>query len=155
MAVQRAVGYHIDSAAGRGEFVNLTTVGSGFTVTQFRVTAKYNFSPVSGISAYTPVGVWGVALQRAATGSTPPAWNSNASDTSIMAFDNAEPVGLERIFWAPSTAAADISVSFTSTLEFRGQLLLSASTDFFAVPVDVTNAQATFKASIAWQIWYG
>lgn len=155
MAVNRQVGYNVGSTSIRGTELNVATIGAGFTLTQFKVTAKFIFAQSNNVATYTAQGVWGVALQYGPTGSPPTAWNSSGGSTSILAFDNAEPEGLERIVWAPNTASMNIVPTFTSSLEWRGQLLLAASTDFFVVPVDVTNAAATYKFSAAWQLWYG
>ena len=154
MTVNRQVGYVQNPTASRGERVNLGTVNIPNVLCRVTVTWKMIFAQASNISTYTGLGVWGCAIQYAATGSQPPAWNGAPNDASILAYDNAEPVGLERIFWAPSTAGASIVATFANTASWRGQLRIPGNHDIFAVPVDITNAAGTFQFSAAWQAWY-
>lgn len=155
MAVSRKVGYSVGVASIRGTALNLATIGSGFTVTRFKCQGKLIFAQATNFATYVATGVWGAALQSAPTPGPPTAWNASGSDASIMAFANAEPDGLERVFWAPGNASAQLVATFQATVEWRGQMLLTTGTDFFFVPVDVTNAASTFKLSVAWQLWYG
>jgi hypothetical protein len=157
MTVNRVTGVTIDTTFTQFHRYLLVTVAGGWTVTRFKATAKWIFAQSSDVNTYVATADWSHSLSVGLHGGTEPPLPSNGpTDPSIMEFDLAEPEGLERIFWAPNTAAMNIVATFTKTIEWRGQMHLAAQNDFYYMKDN--NGQtgsASSQITIAWSLWYG
>jgi hypothetical protein len=152
----RLVGTTIDTSLTSFHKYLLAVVDSGNLITSITITAKYMFASET-LSSVSPTAVWSHSIGWVSHGaSAPPFGYLNPSDDSILAYDLAEPPGLERVFWAPGTASVQEASSFTSTLRFRGQLLATENIDIYYLKD--TNGQSGVTEStttIAWSIWFG
>lgn len=153
----RLVGTTIDTGLTTFHKYLFATIDSGNLITAITVRAKYMFASAGGFSAISPVGVWSHSISWVAHGATaPPFGYVSDADDSILAYDLAEPEGLERIFWAPATDSVAEASSFTSTIKFRGQLLCEENIDLYYLKD--TNGQSGVQEStttFAWSIWFG
>ena len=132
----------------------LGSVASGWCVSRFKATAKWMTAQATGVTTDVLAAEWTVSLSQGLHGGTePPLPSAGPTDSSIMAFDLAEPVGLERIFWAPSSSEMNIVTSFTASIEWRGQMHLAAETDFYFMMDNNAAGSLDFTISIGWSIW--
>lgn len=154
--LSRLVGTVVDQTLTQYHKYLLAVVDSGNLISSITCCAKYMF-PQLEANTDTLAGFWSHSIGWVAHNASPPpfGWASDADD-SILAYDLAEPDGLERIFWAPSSDTASILVSFTKTIKFRGQLLCTEDVDIYYLKDTNNQSGASMSmTSIGWSIWFG
>jgi hypothetical protein len=155
MGTNRYVTYIPHSGSYTGTHIQLfPAIAGNYVVTRVRVTAKFSFAS-SAAAGYFIVGQWGHCISLGLNGATPPNWMGSPSDSTIVAFDNAEPDGLERIFLTTTASPAVILISFTRTLEWRGQFHIGANTVTYFYFGNAWGAVLPdFSIDLACQLWY-
>lgn len=154
--LSRLVGTTVDQTLTQYHKYLFAVVDSGNLISKITVCAKYMFAQET-LSTDTLEGFWSHSIGWVAHGAAAPpfGWQSNADD-SILAYDLAEPDGLERIFWAPASDSFGLLVSFTKTIRFTGQLLCTEDIDLYYLK-DVNNISTAPESTttFAWSVWFG
>lgn len=152
----RLVGTTIDTTETTYHKYLFCVVDAGSLISNITICAKYMFQQAA-LSTDNLVGLWSHSIGWVAHGaSAPPFGWAAPSDDSILAYDLAEPDGLERVFWAPSSDTASIVPSFTKTIRFRGQLRVTEDIDLYYLK-DANNQSSvpTSTTTFAWSVWFG